>query len=86
MAKMTATGRIQTRAAQVFAAHRIGPDIAQEGAAGAAVPVRPTKASLLGQMLLEPGGASLQSLMMATGWRAHYADVRIMPTCVCNPA
>ena len=31
-------------------------------------------------------GATLQDIMAATDWLAHYADVQIMPTCVCNPA
>ena len=31
-------------------------------------------------------GATLSELMAATDWQAHYADVRIMPTCVGNPA
>jgi hypothetical protein len=31
-------------------------------------------------------GATLAEIMRATDWQAHYADVRIMPTCVGNPA
>jgi len=31
-------------------------------------------------------GATLNDLTAATGWQAHYADFRIMPTCVGNPA
>ena len=27
-----------------------------------------------------------EETLKATGWQAHYADVRIMPTCVGNPA
>jgi Protein of unknown function (DUF3489)/PaaX-like protein len=34
-------------------------------------PARITKATLLGSMLRAPGGASLASLMAATGWQAH---------------
>src|ERR1035438_2532514 len=30
-------------------------------------------------------GATLAEIMDATSWQAHYADVRIMPTCVGNP-
>ena len=37
-------------------------------------------------LLKRSGGASLKELRKATGWQAHYADVRIMPTCVGNPA
>jgi hypothetical protein len=36
-------------------------------------------------LLKRPGGASLKELRKATGWQPHYADVRIMPTCVGNP-
>jgi len=38
------------------------------------------------KMLKEPSGATLKALMDATKWQAHYADARIMPTCVGNPA
>jgi hypothetical protein len=31
-------------------------------------------------------GATLDEIMKATGWQRHYADVRIMPTCIENPA
>ena len=31
-------------------------------------------------------GATLDEIMKATGWQPHYADVRIMPTCIENPA
>jgi hypothetical protein len=37
-------------------------------------------------LLKRPGGASLKELRKTTGCQAHYADVRIMPTCVGNPA
>jgi len=36
-------------------------------------------------MLQRKGGATLEAIMEATGWQKHYADVRIMPTCVGNP-
>jgi hypothetical protein len=35
-------------------------------------------------LLQKPQGVTLAELMKATGWQAHYADVRIMPTCVGN--
>ena len=41
-------------------------------------------ASILG-LLRRSGGATMQQLTKATGWQKHYADVRIMPTCVGNP-
>jgi len=31
-------------------------------------------------------GPTLAEIIAATKWQAHYADVRIMPTCVGNPA
>jgi Protein of unknown function (DUF3489) len=37
-------------------------------------------------LLERRGGVTLQEIMTTTGWQAHYADVRIMPTCVGNPA
>ena len=52
-----------------------GAPVAREGS---------TKAVVL-QMLKHPDGATLSDIQAATGWAAHYADVRIMPTCVGNP-
>ena len=37
-------------------------------------------------LLRREGGATIRDVMNATGWQAHYADVRIMPTCAGNPA
>jgi len=37
-------------------------------------------------MLQRKGGATLPEIMSKMGWQKHYADVRIMPTCVDNPA
>jgi hypothetical protein len=37
-------------------------------------------------MMKRAKGATLAEIMEATGWQKHYADVRIMPTCVGNPA
>ena len=37
-------------------------------------------------LLRRQQGATLPDLTQATGWQSHYADVRIMPTCVGNPA
>lgn len=39
--------------------------------AAAAKPPRQTKAALLRERLGEPGGVSLATLMIATGWQAH---------------
>jgi hypothetical protein len=36
-------------------------------------------------MIQRKGGATLDEIMKATAWQKHYADVRIMPTCVGNP-
>ena len=38
-----------------------------------------SKAALLREMLDAPAGATVPSIMAATGWQPHYADVRIMP-------
>ena len=53
-----------------------GPKGAREG----------SKKAIVLDMLKRPAGATLADIMSATGWQAHYADVRIMPTCVGNPA
>ena len=37
-------------------------------------------------MLQRKGGATLEEITAKMGWQKHYADVRIMPTCVGNPA
>jgi hypothetical protein len=37
-------------------------------------------------MLKREGGATLAEIMSTMAWQKHYADVRIMPTCVGNPA
>jgi hypothetical protein len=37
-------------------------------------------------MLRRPEGATVEQIAEATAWARHYADVRIMPTCVGNPA
>jgi hypothetical protein len=37
-------------------------------------------------LLKRAEGATLKEIMSATAWQAHYADVRIMPTCVGNLA
>jgi Protein of unknown function (DUF3489) len=36
-------------------------------------------------LLQRKDGATMDELRHATGWQPHYADVRIMPTCVGNP-
>ena len=36
-------------------------------------------------MLQRKNGATLAEIMDKMGWQRHYADVRIMPTCVGNP-
>ncbi len=52
-----------------------GPKRAREG----------SKKAIVLDMLKRPDGATLAEIMSATGWQSHYADVRIMPTCVGNP-
>jgi hypothetical protein len=39
-----------------------------------------TKQAVLVTMLRAEGGATIDELVAATGWQAHYADARIMPT------
>jgi hypothetical protein len=36
-------------------------------------------------MMKRAKGVTLAEIVEATGWQRHYADVRIMPTCVGNP-
>jgi hypothetical protein len=48
--------------------------------------VRSTKQALMIAMLRRPEGATVEQIAEITGWQNHYADVRIMPTCVGNPA
>ena len=36
-------------------------------------------------MIERSKGATLAEIQKTTGWQPHYADVRIMPTCVSNP-
>ena len=48
--------------------------------------IRPgSKTAKVLDLLRRPDGATLKELRKTTGWQAHYADVRIMPTCVGNP-
>jgi hypothetical protein len=44
-----------------------------------------SKKAIVLDMIRRPEGASLKEIMDATDWQSHYADVRIMPTCVGNP-
>jgi len=45
-----------------------------------------SKKAIVIDLLKRPEGATMAEIAEATGWQAHYADVRIMPTCVGNPA
>ena len=45
-----------------------------------------TKQARLIALLQAPEGATMEEIIAATGWLAHYANVRIMPTCIGNPA
>jgi hypothetical protein len=51
-------------------------------------PKAPREGSKMAQvitMIQKKGGATLEAIQKETGWAKHYADVRIMPTCVGNP-
>jgi hypothetical protein len=55
-----------------------------ESAAEAPAPRQPiprsgTKQAMLISLLQAPDGATMDTIMAATGWQSHYADVRIMP-------
>lgn len=40
----------------------------------------PSKLDQLVALLASPDGATMAQMMAVTGWQAHYADARIMPT------
>jgi hypothetical protein len=52
----------------------------------AAGPREGSKTAQVVAMLQRKNGATLAEIMSKMGWQKHYADVRIMPTCVGNPA
>jgi hypothetical protein len=52
----------------------------------AGTPRADSKGSRILELIRRPKGATLAEIRTATDWQAHYADVRIMPTCVGNPA
>ena len=52
---------------------------------GAAAPRAGTKLAQVVCMLQRKKGATLVEIMESMGWQRHYADVRIMPTCIGNP-
>ena len=45
-----------------------------------------TKQATLIALLQAPEGATMEVMIAATDWQVHYADVRIMPICIGNPA
>jgi hypothetical protein len=64
------------------------PNAAKKEVAKPAAPEakRASKKDTVMTLLRGADGASAQEIMEATGWQRHYADVRIMPTCVGNLA
>jgi hypothetical protein len=45
-----------------------------------------SKKAIVLELLRRKGGATMAEIREATDWQKHYADFRIMPTCVGNPA
>ena len=45
-----------------------------------------SKTAIVLDLLKRAGGVTSKELMETTDWQPHYADVRIMPTCVGSPA
>jgi hypothetical protein len=52
----------------------------------ASIPREFSKKEIVLDLLRRKGGATMAEIAKATDWQNHYADVRIMPTCVGNPA
>ena len=61
-------------------------DGAPSAQAAAKAPRDGSKKAIVLDLLKRAEGATLKEIMSATAWQAHYADVRIMPTCVGNLA
>jgi hypothetical protein len=45
-----------------------------------------TKIDTVLKLINRKSGATVEQIQKVTDWQPHYADVRIMPTCVGNPA
>jgi hypothetical protein len=64
---------------------KAGKKAAKSAAKEASTPRPESKGAKILELIGRPKGASLAEIQKATGWQAHYADVRIMPICVGNP-
>jgi hypothetical protein len=70
---------IEPAVVQTMAAIRVRAEAEPETEVNRPNPRTGTKQALLIEMLQRPGGATMEEIVAATGWQAHYADVRIMP-------
>ena len=79
----TGDGHGTTLIATAAGLEAIGIEPAPAGADGQRVtpgaPRAGTKQAVLVDMLRAEGGASIDEIVAATGWQAHYADAWIMP-------
>jgi len=74
------------RGARKKAAKKQGKPTHKKAEAPSKPPRADSKQAQLIAMLKRAKGASIDEIVEAMSWQPHYADVRIMPTCIGNPA